>query len=39
MTFNFNWSEYPEEYTAEVKKLIERKVLGEEVEVEVIKAP
>ena len=39
MTFNFNWSEYQEEYTAEVKKLIERKALGDELEVESIKAP
>jgi DNA end-binding protein Ku len=39
MTFDFNWADYKEEYTTEVKKLIERKALGEEVEVEEIKAP
>ncbi|PKL66476.1 MAG: DNA-binding protein [Methanobacteriales archaeon HGW-Methanobacteriales-1] len=39
MTFDFNWADYMEEYTAEVKKLIERKALGEELEVEEIKAP
>ena len=39
MTFDFNWADYQEEYTAEVKKLIERKALGEELEVEEIKAP
>ncbi|MDZ4172813.1 MAG: Ku protein [Methanobacteriaceae archaeon] len=39
MTFKFNWSEYQEEYTAEVKKLIERKALGDELELESIKTP
>jgi DNA end-binding protein Ku len=39
MTFDFNWADYQEEYTAEVKKLIERKAMGEELDVKEIKAP
>jgi DNA end-binding protein Ku len=39
MTFDFNWADYKEEYTDEVKKLIEKKALGEEVELEEIKPP
>ncbi len=39
MTFDFNWADYKEEYTDEVKKLIEKKALGEEVELEDIKPP
>ena len=32
MSFNFNWDKYTESYTNEVKKLIERKAMGEEIE-------
>lgn len=39
MEFEFKWANYKEEYTAEVKKLIERKALGEEVEVKELKPP
>lgn len=37
MSYDFNWSEYTETYTQEVRKLIERKALGEEIEVTDIK--
>jgi DNA end-binding protein Ku len=37
MSYNFNWREYTETYTQEVRKLIERKALGEEIEVTDIK--
>ena len=33
MTFEFNWASYTETFTTEVKELIEKKFLGEEVEV------
>jgi DNA end-binding protein Ku len=33
LSFNFNWSQYMETYTQEVRKLIEKKALGEEIEV------
>jgi DNA end-binding protein Ku len=39
MTFDFNWTQYTETYTQEVKDLIERKFLGEEVEVTKFKLP
>jgi DNA end-binding protein Ku len=39
MTFKFNWSEYTETYTQEVKELVEKKFLGEEVEVGEFKVP
>jgi DNA end-binding protein Ku len=39
MTFDFNWTQYTETYTQEVKDLIERKFLGEEVEVTQFKLP
>lgn len=39
MTFQFNWEEYHESYTEEVKKLIERKALGEPIEVPEYKPP
>jgi len=32
MTFNFDWTNYNETYTQQVRELIERKALGEEVE-------
>lgn len=32
MNFNFDWSKYTETYTKEVRKLIEKKALGEEIE-------
>lgn len=39
MTFDFNWEEYYETYTKQVKELIERKALGEEVEIPEFKPP
>lgn len=39
MTFDFNWDEYSETYNKQVKELIERKALGEEIEVPEIKPP
>jgi DNA end-binding protein Ku len=39
MTFDFNWGEYQEEYTQQVKELIEKKALGEEIEVTELKLP
>jgi DNA end-binding protein Ku len=32
MSFDFDWSQYTETYTKEVRKLIEKKALGEEIE-------
>jgi len=37
MRFNFDWSEYTETYTQEIRKLIEKKALGEEIEVNEVK--
>jgi DNA end-binding protein Ku len=37
MSFKFNWRKYTETYTQEVRKLIEKKALGEEIEVTEIK--
>jgi DNA end-binding protein Ku len=37
MSFDFNWSQYTETYTQEVRKLIEKKALGEEIEVTEVK--
>ena len=39
MTFNFDWSSYSETYTKEVKELVEKKFLGEEIEVEEFSMP
>ena len=39
MTFDFDWSQYKETYTKEVRKLIERKALGEEIEEIPLKLP
>lgn len=39
MSFDFDWGSYLEEYTAQVKELIKKKALGEEIEVEKIKLP
>ncbi len=39
MTFNFDWTEYTETYTQEIQELIERKALGEEVEIPEFKPP
>ncbi len=39
MTFSFNWSSYAETYTKEVKELVEKKFLGEEIEVEEFNLP
>jgi DNA end-binding protein Ku len=39
MTFEFDWAEYTETYTQEVKELVEKKFLGEEVEVPEFKLP
>jgi DNA end-binding protein Ku len=39
MTFNFNWSKYTETYTKEVKELVEKKFLGEEIEISEFKLP
>lgn len=33
MTFNFDWSKYTETYTQEVKELVEKKFIGEELDV------
>ncbi|MDI9436942.1 MAG: DNA-binding protein [Euryarchaeota archaeon] len=38
MTFNFDWTQYSEKYSKELRKLIEKKALGEEIIPE-IKAP
>ncbi len=39
MTFKFDWSKYTETYTQEVKELVEKKFIGEEVEVGEFKVP
>ena len=39
MTFKFDWSRYTETYTQEVKELVEKKFLGEEVEVKEFNLP
>ncbi len=39
MTFKFNWTKYTETYTKEVKELVEKKFLGEEIEVSEFKLP
>ena len=39
MTFKFDWSKYTETYTQEVKELVEKKFLGEEVVVGEFKVP
>ncbi len=39
MSFDFNWNEYTETYTQEIQELIERKALGEEVEIPEFKPP
>jgi DNA end-binding protein Ku len=39
MTFDFKWSSYAETYTKEVKELVEKKFLGEEIEVEEFNLP
>ena len=39
MTFKFDWSKYTETYTQEVKELVEKKFIGEEVEVDEFKIP
>ncbi|MBZ2165296.1 Ku protein [Methanobacterium spitsbergense] len=39
MTFKFDWSKYTETYTQEVKELVERKFIGEEVVVGEFKVP
>jgi DNA end-binding protein Ku len=39
MTFKFEWNKYAETYTQEVKELIEKKFLGEELEVAEFKVP
>jgi DNA end-binding protein Ku len=39
MTFKFDWAKYTETYTQEVKELVEKKFLGEEVEVPEFKLP
>jgi DNA end-binding protein Ku len=37
MSFDFDWSQYTETYTKEVRKLIEKKALGEEIEETAVK--
>ena len=39
MTFKFDWAQYTETYTQEVKELVEKKFLGEEIEVAEFKLP
>lgn len=39
MTFSFKWADYAETYTKEVKELIEKRFLGEEIEVEEFSLP
>lgn len=39
MSFDFDWTEYSETYTKEVRELIERKALGEEIPVPKLKPP
>jgi DNA end-binding protein Ku len=35
MTFNFDWTQYSEKYTQELRELIENKALGEEIKPEI----
>jgi DNA end-binding protein Ku len=37
MSFDFDWSQYTETYTQEVRKLIEKKALGGEIEIREVK--
>jgi DNA end-binding protein Ku len=39
MTFDFDWTEYSEEYTQRVRELLEKRALGEEVEILEMKTP
>ena len=39
MTFSFKWEDYTETYTKEVKELIEKRFLGEDIEVEEFNLP
>ena len=39
MTFDFKWSQYSEEYTKQVKEIIEKKALGEEIVLPEVKLP
>jgi DNA end-binding protein Ku len=39
MDFQFNWEEYTETYTREVRELIEKKALGEPIEIPEFKPP
>ena len=39
MTFHFNWEEYTESYTQQVQELIEKKALGEPIEIPEFKPP
>lgn len=39
MSFHFNWEEYTETYTTQVKELIEKKALGEPIEIPEFKPP
>lgn len=39
MTFDFDWTEYSETYTKQIRDLIERKALGEEIPVPELKPP
>lgn len=39
MTYHFNWKNYTESYTQQVKELIEKKALGEPIEVPKFKPP
>jgi DNA end-binding protein Ku len=39
MSFHFNWNEYFETYTKEVKEIIEKRAMGEEVEIPEYKPP
>ncbi len=39
MTFDFDWTDYSETYTKEIRDLIERRALGEEVEIPEFKPP
>jgi DNA end-binding protein Ku len=39
MSFQFNWEEYTETYTQQVKELIEKKALGEPIEIPEFKPP
>ena len=39
MTYHFNWEDYTESYTEQVKELIEKKALGEPIEIPEFKPP